>query len=104
MKIGNPADKITPPVVNGTTTAPTQGKAPNAKARPVAPPSDASATVALSNTASALLATASSAEFDGVKVDRVSQAIENGTFKPDAGKIADKLIANAREVLGQVTA
>ena len=41
--------------------------------------------------------------FDQAKVDRISQAIRNGTFRPDAGAIADKLIANAQELLGRAS-
>lgn len=40
--------------------------------------------------------------FDQAKVDRISQAIREGTFKVDAGAIADKLISNAQELLGRV--
>ena len=41
--------------------------------------------------------------FDQAKVDRISQAIREGTFKVDAGAIADKLISNAQELLGRVS-
>ena len=50
----------------------------------------------------ALLAGTSSAEFDAEKVERISQAIADGTYKVNADAIADKLIANAQEVLGKV--
>jgi negative regulator of flagellin synthesis FlgM len=39
--------------------------------------------------------------FDQAKVDRISQAIREGTFKVDAGAIADKLISNAQELLSR---
>jgi negative regulator of flagellin synthesis FlgM len=42
------------------------------------------------------------ATFDADKVARISQAIANGTFKINAEVIADKLIANAEEVLSKV--
>lgn len=65
---------------------------------------EASAQVALSSTAASLLsASTSAAEFDSAKVDRISQAIERGEFKVDAGAIADKLIANAAELLKKST-
>lgn len=41
--------------------------------------------------------------FDQAKVDRISQAIREGTFKVDAGAIADKLISNAQDLLGRVS-
>ena len=98
MKIGNLADK---PAVVPTHTAP--AVAPDAvkdAAMPARP--DASVTVELSSAASNLMAGGSSAEFDADKVARIEQAIADGSFqiRPDA--IADKLIANARELLGKV--
>lgn len=106
MKIGNPADKstlVTPPT--GPTSAAETAKvaahaALTAAAAPVAP--DASATLALSSTASTLLSGGSSAEFDAEKVERISQSIAAGTFKVKPDVIADKLIANAHELLSKV--
>ena len=37
--------------------------------------------------------------FDAAKVERIAQAIRDGQFRIDAGAIADKLIANAQELL-----
>jgi negative regulator of flagellin synthesis FlgM len=37
--------------------------------------------------------------FDAAKVERIAQAIRDGTLQIDAGAIADKLIANAQELL-----
>lgn len=97
MKIGSPADKPpVAPVATGT-TAPGQ-----AAAKTLAAPSaaEASTQVDISKAAAALLsAGASSAEFDAEKVARVAQAIADGTFKVDHAAIADKLIANAQELL-----
>lgn len=62
---------------------------------------EASSTVSLSSAASSLTSTSSAgADFDADKVKRISDAIENGSFKVNPEAIADKLIANAREVLG----
>jgi negative regulator of flagellin synthesis FlgM len=60
-----------------------------------------SAKVALS--ASVALRTGGTGDesFDAAKVERISAAIKDGSFKADAGAIADKLIANAQEVLGR---
>jgi hypothetical protein len=40
-----------------------------------------------------------SADFDAEKVERISNAIEKGEYTINAEAIADKLIANAAEVL-----
>ena len=61
-----------------------------------------SATVALSSTAATLLSGGARGEFDAEKVARISQAIADGSFKINAEAIADKLIANAQELLGKV--
>jgi negative regulator of flagellin synthesis FlgM len=105
MKIGNPADKPLPlPAVAASTpaeaaTGSTQALAPTAPAA-----AEASSHVELSSTAASLLSTGNSAEFDADKVARISSAIDGGTFKIDAGAIADKLISNAQELLGNVKA
>lgn len=39
------------------------------------------------------------ADFDAGRVKAVRSAIENGTFKVDAGAIADKMLANAEEII-----
>lgn len=72
-----------------------------AKARG-AQPSEGTSSVQLSSTAAGLLADAAAPEFDAAKVERIKQAIADGTFKVDAEAIADKLIANAQELLGSV--
>ena len=102
MKIGNPADK--PPVAapvgrDNATAASSKAGAPAAAAEAAA---SASAKIELSSTAASLLSGGTSNEFDADKVARLSQAIGNGTFKVDANAIADKLIANAQELLTKV--
>lgn len=47
----------------------------------------------------ALAGSAARSDFDQAKVDRIAQAIRDGQFKVDAEAIADKLLANARELL-----
>jgi negative regulator of flagellin synthesis FlgM len=60
-----------------------------------------SAKVALSPAAQMLSAAAAeSGGFDSVKVERIAQAIRDGRFTVNAEAIADKLIANAQELLG----
>ncbi len=107
MKIGQPADK---PAANGAHGA-HGANAPKAAANPPAGPSPAvttpktdaaSANIRLSSTATNLLSGSSQPEFDAEKVGRISKAIEGGSFKINPEAIADKLISNARELLGKV--
>ena len=56
-----------------------------------------SATVQLSSTAASLMAGTPDVDLD--KVNAIRQSIADGSFKIDAEAIADKLIANARELL-----
>ena len=98
MKIGNPADKRSV-IPAETTAAKPKDEAAKATAKGAA---DASAKVQLSDTAANLLSGADAAEFDSAKVERISQAIADGSYKVNAELIADKLIANAQEVLGKV--
>ncbi len=60
-----------------------------------------SAQVAISSTASSLLqgVNESNADFDTDKVDRVSRALADGSYRVNPEVIADKLIANAKELL-----
>ena len=44
---------------------------------------------------------AEEASFDAAKVERIANAIREGRFEVNAGAIADKLIANAQELLGR---
>ncbi|MCH7344006.1 flagellar biosynthesis anti-sigma factor FlgM [Pelomonas sp. CA6] len=64
---------------------------------------EAGTQVELSSTATHLVAGAKSDEgsFDAEKVKRISQAIADGKFTVNADAIADKLIANAQEMLGR---
>jgi negative regulator of flagellin synthesis FlgM len=64
-----------------------------------AAPVEASAKVELSAAASLLAAEGNTADFDAEKVARIAQAIRDGKFEVNAGAIADKLIANTRELI-----
>jgi negative regulator of flagellin synthesis FlgM len=99
MKIGNPADKRP---VGPVETTPAKPKDEAAKATSTGAATDPSAKVQLSSTATTLMAGADAAEFDAAKVERISQAIADGSYKVNADVIADKLIANAQEALGKV--
>lgn len=98
MKIGNPIDKT----AGVGAVAPTRTQAGEAKVQDTAAQNDPSAKVELSSTASTLLSSdTTSADFDADKVARIAQAIADGKFEINAEKIADRLIANAHEVLGK---
>ncbi len=60
---------------------------------------EASAKVELSSQAALAGSEASRADFDTEKVARIAQAIRDGKFQVNAEAIADKLIANAQELL-----
>lgn len=63
---------------------------------------ESSAKIALSSTATALLAgVPDEGSFDAEKVGRIAQAIADGKFTVNPDAIADKLIANAQELLSR---
>ncbi len=98
MKIGHNPDKTAAlPAANSPAPANDAAKAQASTAIPGT--AEASAKIALSSGAASLVAGGSSTEFDAEKVARISKAIDDGTFKIDAGVIADKLITNAQELL-----
>ncbi|WP_313077562.1 flagellar biosynthesis anti-sigma factor FlgM [Melaminivora sp.] len=57
--------------------------------------------VTLSSAARAADAGRSSADFNAAKVQAVKAAIQNGTFRVNAEVVADKLLANAHEILSR---
>ena len=104
MKIGHLENKLVTPAVG-------ERKAGTASATPATTPPgsaggavEASATVALSSAATQLAAGGSDGVFDTQKVQRISDAIRDGKFQVNPEAIADKLIANAQELLGNVGA
>lgn len=104
MKIGHPADKPSPvaPAAAGTAANVAKAAPGSLVSTPVPVSADPSAKVELSSTAASLLSGGSSAEFDADKVARITEAIAGGTYKVNADAIADKLIANAQELLTKV--
>lgn len=72
-------------------------------ATPGAPASavEASAKVDLSQSLALKTAIGHEASFDQKKVDRIAQAIREGRFTVNPEAIADRLIANAQELLGK---
>jgi negative regulator of flagellin synthesis FlgM len=95
MKIG--------PIDTAQALAQTAGERAERRAGgPAAPgtPAEPSAKVDLS-TAATLGRDGVDGSFDQAKVDRIAQAIRDGKFAVNAEAIADKLIANAHELLGK---
>ena len=100
MKIGTINNTAAATAVNGDRKTATTGadkKPPGAAAAPT----DSSTQVELSPTASLLSAASADPAFDSAKVERIAQAIKDGKFTVNHGAIADKLIANAQELLGR---
>lgn len=101
MKIGNSPEKLasTPVGTNNVADA-ARGSKPAANNVAGGKGPEASAQINLSSTASKLLSGVSEeGSFDAEKVGRISQAISEGRFSINADAIADKLIANAQEML-----
>ena len=92
MKIG--------PLENKLPVAPLAGDR-NTLATPAAPTAEASAKVEISPEASALATVAGDGSFDSAKVERMTQSLRDGSFKVNPEAIADKLIANAQELLAR---
>jgi len=98
MKIGPFDPKVVAP------TAPTERKAAaptGAAANSPGPTAEPSAQVDLSAAAALLSQRQADPAFDTAKVERIAQAIRDGKFEVNPETIADKLIANAQELLGR---
>jgi negative regulator of flagellin synthesis FlgM len=101
MKIGNPSDKPVNGAGGSTRTEGTKGTTQSGGATRTDGLDDgveASAKVTLSTLAGNLLGGADPA-FNAGKVNSVKAAIDNGTYQVKPEVIADKLIANAKELL-----
>lgn len=103
MKIGQPSDlptSVTPPASAATSAAAKAGQGAAATAA-----NNASSTAGVAVTISARVQTlqqadrAETAEVDMDKVNAVRSAIEQGTYVVNPEVIADKLLANAKEML-----
>ena len=114
MKIGNSVESASVPTAATTSTGRTADADTSVKPVSKLAPANATATatatapasmqVELSSTAATLRAgtvQAASADFDVEKVNRVSESIADGTFTVNPEAIADKLIANAQELLSK---
>ncbi|MGE5451912.1 MAG: flagellar biosynthesis anti-sigma factor FlgM [Acidobacteriota bacterium] len=96
MKIGNPIDKAT----GGSASQRTEGATTSASGKTTSLDGGVSqsAKVSLSPMAASLIS-GNDPDFDANKVDKIKQSIDDGTYQVDAEVIADKLIANAQELL-----
>jgi len=99
MKIGNSPDGSAGPAKVEARAAARRPEAGDA-ARQAASAPAASTQVALSSAAKlAASAGGDDGSFDAAKVERISKAITEGKFTVNADAIADKLVANAQELL-----
>jgi negative regulator of flagellin synthesis FlgM len=73
--------------------------ADRAQAKPVVAAPQASTAVLLNASAQALALAKAEPAFDADKVQAMREAIASGRFQVNAGAIADRLIANAQELL-----
>lgn len=103
MKISNPTDKpVAAPTAVGAKRPATGSPVKTETAAKQEATAEASTQVALSKTASMLSSNdAVSGDFDTEKVARIAQAIADGKFEINPHAIADKLLANAQEVLSK---
>lgn len=83
-----------------TKPAATQPAERKSAAAPAAKGAEPSTQVALSSAATQIAAGGTDPTFDTKKVERIAQAIRDGQFKVNPDAIADKLLANAQELLG----
>ncbi len=88
------------PAAGRVAIAPAAPNQTGARPEPVSANPPASAQVALSNSAVQLLSGGDQEDsFDAAKVERMSREIEEGKFEVNAERVADRLIANTRELL-----
>ena len=105
MKINNLPEKPAG-AINGAGKPAERTPSPTASRAGATAGGDAGVTVSLSNTTQSMaanVAKASTDVFNAQKVEAVKTAIANGTFTINAEAVADKLLTNAREMLGVVS-
>jgi len=104
MKIGQPSDLpvvATPPAAPGTAGAPKAGQGAAATAAQTAQSADVAVTVSTQARSLEQANRGESADVNLEKVNAVRAAIEQGTYVVNPEVIADKLLANAQEMLNR---
>ena len=100
MKIDKPSLPTPLDAVSGDRSTAARSKASSPTATPVA----SADSVSLSDRSLTLQRLGSEAvepSFDAAKVAEIKSAIANGTFKVDAGKVADALIGSVKDMLSK---
>jgi negative regulator of flagellin synthesis FlgM len=97
MKIGQLENKPAPAPA-GADRKPAAGGAATASSSP-----EPSAKVELSAAASVIASGVADGTFDAQKVERLANAIRDGHYQIDPQAIADRLLANARDLLDRGT-
>jgi negative regulator of flagellin synthesis FlgM len=104
MKIGQPSDLPivpTPPAPSGTIAAPKAGQGAATTASQSASSAGVAVTVSTQARSLEQANRGESADVDMGKVNAVKAAIEQGTYVVNPEVIADKLLANAQEMLNR---
>ncbi len=99
MKIGQPSDNPIPVSSNATSAPPKGGQSATATATTSAQSAGVAVTVSPLARSLGASKAADASVIDAKKVEAVRSAIEQGTYVVNAEAIADKLLANAQEML-----
>jgi negative regulator of flagellin synthesis FlgM len=97
MKIGTITSTVSTTAVDNDRRAVREQSTTSSVSMPL--DDEASTQVELSPEATMLSQASQDPSFDQAKVDRIAQAIRDGSFSINPGAIADKLLSNAQEVL-----
>ena len=99
MKIGTISSTVATTAIDTDRRTATQQSSTSSVSMPLS--DDSSTQVELSPEATMLSHASEDPSFDQAKVERIAQAIRDGSFSINPGAIADKLLSNAQEVLGR---
>jgi negative regulator of flagellin synthesis FlgM len=99
MKIGTITSTVATTAIDTDRRTATQQSSTSSVSMPL--DDDSSTQVELSPEATMLSHASQDPSFDSAKVERIAQAIRDGSFSINPGAIADKLLSNAQEVLGR---